>query len=173
MMNNNGESIQREEGHKYFPLFVFKLKFTTMNIYEISQLIESTLKQEKGPNTITFVKESELNINKVTIYPLINIDHLRYTPGSAINTFEMGIKILQQRDSMPKMNPDNKRFGDNKIDNWNETSLIANRLIKDLSRNTNIEIDSSDISFISLAYTSLLDGVEFILRVEVDNDTDC
>lgn len=144
-----------------------------MNIYELSKLIEKTFNENSLTNTITFLRGSEIDTNKVTIYPLINIEHLRYTPGESINTYEMEIHILQQRDDMPTMNPDNKRFGDNKIDNWNETSLIADKFILDMKRNPEIESSPSQVEFISKAYTSLLDGVTFGLVVEVDNETDC
>lgn len=144
-----------------------------MNITELTQLLEDLFKSTPITNTVTYYKDSEIDINKVTIYPLINMDHIRYIPQDSVNRFIIQFTILQQRDRKPNLNTDNKRFGDNKVDNWNETSLIANKFLRDLWRHTELTTESTEVVFINKAYTSLLDGVQFTLTIEVDNNTDC
>lgn len=144
-----------------------------MNITELTELLENLFKSNPTSNTVSYYKGSEIDTNKTSIYPLINIDHLRYIPEDAVNKFIIEFTILQQRDIRPEVNLDNKRFGDNRVDNWNETSLIANRFIRDLWRHTQLTAESTEIEFVSKAYTSFLDGVKFTMTIEADNDTDC
>ena len=105
---------------------------------------------------------------------MVNIDILSYDAGENVNTFTSLITIMKQRDETPNLNPDNKRFGSNKIDNWDETSMIANIFIQKLRNNYDISlITTPNVELFSKMYTNQLDGVVFELTVEVDNNVDC
>lgn len=145
-----------------------------MNVYETLTLIESYYKGIKLVNTTTFNNDFEVDMNKANIYPLVNIDLQRAVSLDAVNRFVINFIIVQQRDIRPSLNKDNKRFGDNLVDNYNETFEIASSFLRRLRSNQDIDILSeTDISFISKEYTNILDGVEFTLSIEVDNTTEC
>ena len=145
-----------------------------MTIYELSTTIEQYFRDIDIVNTITFSKETDIDFNKSNIYPLVNIDILSYDAGENVNTFTSLITIMKQRDETPNLNPDNKRFGSNKIDNWDETSMIANIFIQKLRNNYDISlITTPNVELFSKMYTNQLDGVVFELVVEVDNNVDC
>lgn len=145
-----------------------------MNIFETLTLLESYFRENKLVNTVSFKNEFEVDMNKANIYPLVNINLQRAYSLDAVNRFIIQFTILQQRDIKPTLNKDNKRFGDNLVDNYNETFEIASSFLRRLRVDQDIDILSeTEIEFINKEYTSILDGVEFTLSVEVDNETAC
>lgn len=145
-----------------------------MSVSELMLKLEEYFKEIEIVNTITFENDEEVDYNKANIYPLVNIEMIRVIPLDTIDRFIIKFIVLQQRDIKPRLSKDNKRFGNNFIDNYNETFEIASIFISKLRYNQDIEIlGEPDVVFINKDYTNILDGVEFTLTVEVDSNVKC
>lgn len=127
-------------------------------------------------NTITFIKTSDIDLNKENIYPIANVDIIDSIVGDEVININYIISIVQQRDIDTNFNND-KIFNDNLIDNLNETHGIATRFINNIKRTFNeddIEISNiSSLIMVKYANTNLLDGVRFTLTLEIPNTTSC
>lgn len=145
-----------------------------MNIAQILTELEMIVRKNPMVNTVSYENEFEIDFNKTNIYPLVNFDLKRSIPNTNTTRYIIETTILQQRDSKPKLNQDNKRFGDNKVDNWNETHAMAHDLLVKLRTNQEIDLfQDSEILYLNKEYINILDGVVFTLYIEVESDTYC
>lgn len=126
-------------------------------------------------HTIAFSKTQELDYNKANIYPLVNVDVLSSTVTEIDVQLNYTITIIEARDVDNELNND-KMYGNNLIDNLNETHSIASRFITVLQGQNNDElieiITLSDIRFLKL-YNGC-DGCQFDIRLSIPKDmTSC
>jgi len=145
-------------------------------LFATTKFVVDKFKENPLVNTMTFEKTSDIDLNKENIYPLINID---YTIGenADINlNFTYIITILQQRNIEPKLIND-KLFGSNLIDNLSETLNIANKFINNIRHNYNdLGIDILTLTTIRpvrFESKNTLDGQQFTITFQIENDTTC
>ena len=128
-------------------------------------------------NTISCMKQTEIDHNKANIYPLVNIDLNQSEVLETVHRFYYIIHIYQQRDSEPRTNLNNKLLNTNMIDNLNETYSIATKLINNVrSYNNDLDIDVVQVTPVEMlknVSTNLLDGVTFTIVIEAPNTTGC
>lgn len=95
---------------------------------ELLRYIKSLLEQDVLVNTITFGNPEEMDLNKMNIYPLANIEinDAIFTNGQNV-VFDVVISTMNQRDTTNEVN-DSKIWYQNEVDNYNEMLAILNRL---------------------------------------------
>ncbi|WP_439133001.1 hypothetical protein [Polaribacter sp.] len=95
---------------------------------ELIRYIKSLLEQDDLVNTITFGSPEEMDLNKMNIYPLANIEinDASFTNGQNV-VFDVVISTMNQRDTTNEVNG-SKIWYQNEVDNYNEMLAILNRL---------------------------------------------
>tara|TARA_R110000803_G_scaffold131141_6_gene198435 strand:- start:7291 stop:7785 length:495 start_codon:yes stop_codon:yes gene_type:complete len=128
-------------------------------------------------NTITKYTEDEFDLDKITIYPLLNIDIGDFILPSEGNTviFNINLSCWNIRDINSEVNTDKFWGQDNLEDNLNGTfdslNRITKKLIRDLDNNNITSV--SDISGVKQIDkgVNLTDGYNCNFQVEMPNVT--
>lgn len=146
-----------------------------MNITELLNILMETLNGIDMVNTITLNRSDQIDLQKTNIYPLINIFPSSYTTNDMVNIYNINIKMLQQRNTLNKLNHNEKTFGSNNLpDNWNDVSQIANVFISRTRNNPELTLlNDPDITLLYNVGTNNLDGVEFELNIQTINNISC
>lgn len=134
----------------------------------ITNYIISAFSADTMVNTIAFEKTQEMDYNKANLYPLVNIDILNSIITVEDVQVNYTITVVEARDVDNELNND-KIYGNNLIDNLNETHSIASRFISVLQSQNNTElieiITLSEIRFLKLY--NYLDGCRFDIRLSI------
>lgn len=146
-----------------------------MNITELLNILMGTLNGIDMVNTITLNRPDQIDLQKTNIYPLVNIFPSTYTTNDMVNIYNISIKILQQRNTLNKLNPNEKTFGSNNLpDNWNDVSKIANVFISRTRNNPELTLlNDPELTLLYNVGTNNLDGVEFELNIQTINNMSC
>lgn len=146
-----------------------------MNITELLNILMGTLNGIDMVNTITLNRPDQIDLQKTNIYPLVNIFPSTYTTNDMVNIYNINIKMLQQRNTLNKLNPNEKTFGsDNLPDNWNDVSKIANVFISRTRNNPELTLlNDPELTLLYNVGTNNLDGVEFELNIQTVNNISC
>ena len=148
-----------------------------MNQYTILfYYIKGLLEQDDLVNTITQGRFDELDIEKANIYPLVHMDIISANfVTEAVTSFNVQIAFLKKRDKVNEIKTDKFWKQDNKVDNFNETLAIANRLWLQLYRDLNKENITASLNApldkIDFGKSNLLDGWELDFEVQMPNTT--
>lgn len=148
-----------------------------MEVTTVTNFVLDRFKDNPLTNTLSVMKQSEIDFNKANIYPLVNVDLIQSDIIGNVHRLNYIITIFQQRDSKPTMNLDNKLLNTNMIDNLNEAYFIATKFINNVrSFNNDDDIDIffvSPITFLKNVGTQLLDGVTFTITLDIPDSTGC
>lgn len=143
---------------------------------KVSNFVIELFLRDPLVNTISYDKTSEMDWDKNTIYPLINIDIVSSSITDADVIINYNITIVNQRDIDNEMHND-KIYNDNMIDNLNETHSIATRFINNVRNQNNDEfidlVQLSDIQLLKDMMMSKVDGVRFQMKLATTNNTIC
>lgn len=143
---------------------------------KVSNFVIDLFKQDPLVNTISFDKTAEMDWDKNTIYPLVNVDIVSSNVTEYDVIINYTITIVTQRDIDNELHND-KIYNDNLIDNLNETHSIGTRFINHIRKQNNDEfIDLTSLSpfqMLKNAMMSKCDGIRFNLQLATTNDTIC
>lgn len=148
-----------------------------MEISTVSSFMYDRFKSNPLTNTISFMKQDEIDFNKGNIYPLVNIDMTQSEVLDTIHRVTFVINIYQQRDTKPLTNLNNKLLTTNMIDNLNESYFIGSKFINQIKSFNNTEeielFNVTPITFQKNVGTQLLDGIMFTITLDVPDSTGC
>lgn len=118
-----------------------------MNHYtELLRYVRGLADEDDFVNTTTQGIDEDMDLDKGNIYPLFNIELFDPTFPPNTVTFELEITCLQQRDTNKEIRTDKFWLQDNKVDNFNETLAVINRVLGKMRKDfddTNISIDET------------------------------
>lgn len=116
-----------------------------MNHYtELLRYVRGLADEDPFVNTTTQGIDEDMDLDKGNIYPLFNIELFDPTFPPNTITFQLEMTCLQQRDTNKEIRTDKFWLQDNKVDNFNETLAVLNRVIGKMRKDfddTNISID--------------------------------
>jgi len=118
-----------------------------MNHYtELLRYVRGLADEDPFVNTTTQGIDEDMDLDKGNIYPLFNIELFDPTFPPNTLTLKLEITCLQQRDTNKTIEEDKFYLNDNKIDNFNETLAVLNRVVGKMRKDfgdTNISIEDS------------------------------
>ena len=129
---------------------------------------------DKNPivNTITTLPSFEVDLNKETVFQLVNINLIDTNVDYNIVTANYEVIIVQQRNVAPKVT-DSKLMNDsNLMDNINECHYTASKFINVLERTYSKNIDLAELGTIKILKDwsrNNLDGVRFNMSLSTPN----
>ena len=147
-----------------------------MNSYHsITTLVKDILLSDEDINTCLFGLADDEDLYKKNIYPFARINPLGSNfASSQMNTFDLEITVLDQRDLSNSNELDKFDGNDNEIDNLNTTHAVINRLITTLRQQSNddrIELISvSTASPVLFKRNNLMDGWQVVITLGIPND---
>ena len=101
-----------------------------MNHYtELLRYVRGLADEDPFVNTTTQGIDEDMDLDKGNIYPLFNIELFDPTFPPNTITFQLEMTCLQQRDTNKEIRTDKFWLQDNKVDNFNETLAVLNRVI--------------------------------------------
>lgn len=116
-----------------------------MNHYtELLRYVRGLADEDPFVNTTTQGIDEDMDLDKGNIYPLFNIELFSPTFPPNTVTFQLEMTSLQQRDTNKEIRTDKFWLQDNKVDNFNETLAVLNRVIGKMRKDfgdTEISID--------------------------------
>ena len=129
---------------------------------------------ENDPYINTITKGGEFDINKMDVYPLLNIDINTVSfPSSGTISFSVELVCLAIRDINKEVNTDKFWNNDNEADNLNETLATLNRIWRsmnrDFAKNNITASDNPSADAIIFDKKNLLDGWQMTFDVEMPN----
>ena len=140
-----------------------------MELVNASQRIYNVFKNHPLVNKITTETISNIDYNKMSAYPLVNIELLDSYPGEHIQTFNFEIHIYQQRQIISDLNSSNDN--DNLTDNFNECNMIAYSTLQKLRQLNDVDVVNEPIFYyLKNDRVNGLDGLRFLLSVQVAMD---
>lgn len=141
-------------------------QYTQLLIY-----LKTLLENDEYINTVT--KGGDLDLNKMNIFPLANIEIDTGSLNAQVIVFNVKIQVASVRDINKKVVNDKFWSNDNEVDNHNETLAVINRMWKtmfrDFTKNNITASDNPPITKITFSGKNLLDGWEILFDVEVPN----
>tara|TARA_R110000803_G_scaffold76454_3_gene141100 strand:+ start:234 stop:701 length:468 start_codon:yes stop_codon:yes gene_type:complete len=129
---------------------------------------------EADPYINTILKGNSIDLNKIDIYPLLNIviDAGSFPSGGTI-AFDVVLECVAIRDINKEVVTDKFWEISNEVDNHNETLATLNRMWRSMNRDfTNNNITASDnpsIEKITGEKMDILDGWSMTFTVEMPN----
>jgi len=125
-------------------------------------------------NTIT--KGENIELDKMTVFPLLHIDINSGTfPSSGTIAFTVELSCWAIRDINKEVSTDKFWEQDNEVDNLNETLASLNRvwriMNRDFSQNNITASESPTLDAITFSKKNLLDGWVMTFDVELPNVT--
>lgn len=129
---------------------------------------------EADPYINTINKGENIDLNKMDVYPLLNIDiNSASFPSGGTISFEVVLSCLDIRDINKEVVNDKFWEQDNLVDNLNNTLASLNRIWRTMNRDfTDKNITASDapaLDAIEYSEKNLLDGWSMTLTVEMPN----
>ncbi len=118
-----------------------------MNHYtELLRYVRGLADEDSFVNTTTQGIDEDMDLDKGNIYPLFNVELFDPTFPPNTITFQLEITCLQQRDTNKELVTDKFWLQDNKVDNFNETLAVINRVLGKMRKDfgdTEISIDET------------------------------
>lgn len=127
-------------------------------------------------NTITQGITEDIDLDKGNILPLLNVEIFDPTFPPNTITFQVEVTVLDIRDINKNEEPlDKFMLTDNKIDNFNETLAVVNRIVGKMRKDfgdTNISINTEPGAGKMEEWgKNLLDGWQLLMTVTMPNTT--
>ena len=143
---------------------------------ELLRYIKSLSDADDFVNTTTQGITEDIDLDKGNIFPLFNIEIFDATFPSNTVTFQVELTALDIRDVNKNDETLDKFFlNDNKIDNFNETLAVINRIVGKMRKDfgdTNISInDAPAAGKLEEWGKNLLDGWNLTMTVTMPNTT--
>ena len=146
------------------------------NLNQYTQLLYYIKEQGEADTYINSITKNidELELDKITIYPLLNIDISRASlPSEGTISFSVDLSCWAIRDINPEVNTDKFWRQDNEVDNLNGTLASLNRLWKilkrDLNNNNITASEAPTLESLRFSKNNLLDGWNMSFDVEMPN----
>ena len=147
-----------------------------MNQYsQLLLYIKQLAEQDDYINTIKQGIESEKELDKMDIYPLVNIDIDSGSFPNNVVSFSVGLSCVDIRDVNKEIVNDKFANNDNQIDNHNNTLAALNRMWlimnRDFNSNNITASENPTITKITFAGKNTVDGWEMSFDVQLPNTT--
>ena len=129
---------------------------------------------DNDPYINTILKGNSIDLNKMDIYPILNIviDGGGF-PSSGTISFDVVLECVDIRDHNNEVTTDKFWDQDNEVDNHNETLASLNRIWRimnrDFTKNNITASDAPTINKITGDKMDVLDGWDMTLTVEMPN----
>jgi hypothetical protein len=144
-----------------------------MNHYtELLRYVRSLSDEDPFVNTTTQGIDEDMDLDKGNIYPLFNIELFDATFPRNTVTFQLEMTCLQQRDTNKTIDVDKFWLQDNKVDNFNETLAVLNRVVGKMRKDfgdTEITIDEPSVGKLEDFGKNNLDGWILTTTVTMPN----
>jgi len=144
-------------------------------IYRVIEAMKNELESNPFCNKVTLGELTELDLAKMTIFPLANITMDSVTHSENSLTFQLTIVNVDIVD-ISKEEPANEVYGnDNLIYIWTNQLYVINRLVARLRESTisydTMELDGDPQSeFINKEFENMLAGFTTTINITVAND---
>jgi hypothetical protein len=148
-----------------------------MNHYtQLLTFIKSLGEEDPFVNTITRDGEIDLDINKMNVFPLLDI----YIPSGSFSNgrtlnFDVELYCVDIRDINKDIVNDKFWKNDNEVDNHNETLATLNRIwtamYRNFERNDITASENPTLEKVTYSNKNLLDGWKLSFEVEMPNTT--
>ncbi len=144
-------------------------------IYRVIQAMKAELESNPFCNKVTLGELTELDLAKMTMFPLANITMDNVTHSENSLTFQITIVNVDIVDISKEVIQDNIYGNDNLIYIWTNQLYVINRLVARLRQST-IAIDTMELEgdpqseFINKEFENMLAGFTTTINLTVPND---
>lgn len=144
-------------------------------IYRVIQAMKAELESNPFCNKVTLGELTELDLAKMTMFPLANITMDNVTHSENSLTFQLTIVNVDIVDISKDVIQDNIYGNDNLIYIWTNQLYVINRLVARLRQST-IAIDTMELEgdpqseFINKEFENMLAGFTTTINLTVPND---
>jgi len=144
-------------------------------IYRVIQAMKAELESNPFCNKVTLGELTELDLAKMTMFPLANITMDNVTHSENSLTFQITIVNVDIVDISKDVIQDNIYGNDNLIYIWTNQLYVINRLVARLRQST-IAIDTMELEgdpqseFINKEFENMLAGFTTTINLTVPND---
>jgi len=144
-------------------------------IYRVIQAMKAELESNPFCNKVTLGELTELDLAKMTMFPLANITMDNVTHSENSLTFQLTIVNVDIVDISKEVIQDNIYGNDNLIYIWTNQLYVINRLVARLRQST-IAIDTMELEgdpqseFINKEFENMLAGFTTTINLTVPND---
>jgi hypothetical protein len=144
-------------------------------IYRVIQAMKAELESNPFCNKVTLGELTELDLAKMTMFPLANITMDNVTHSENSLTFQLTIVNVDIVDISKDEIQDNIYGNDNLIYIWTNQLYVINRLVARLRQST-IAIDTMELEgdpqseFINKEFENMLAGFTTTINLTVPND---
>jgi len=144
-------------------------------IYRVIQAMKAELESNPFCNKVTLGELTELDLAKMTMFPLANITMDNVTHSENSLTFQLTIVNVDIVDISKDAIQDNIYGNDNLIYIWTNQLYVINRLVARLRQST-IAIDTMELEgdpqseFINKEFENMLAGFTTTINLTVPND---
>lgn len=130
-----------------------------MQLYQAHTLVTELFKKNPLVHTVTHENPTSIDLDKINVYPLVNIYLQDSQYGEVVQSFNFQISVWQQKDIIIDLNSDKESMG-NTIDNFNECNRILDMAIVELRRNKSVVLFNTP--FFNYIYDTGLNGIDGI-----------
>jgi hypothetical protein len=144
-------------------------------IYRVIEAMKAELESNPFCNKVTLGELTELDLAKMTMFPLANITMDNVTHSENSLTFQLTIVNVDIVDISKEVIQDNIYGNDNLIYIWTNQLYVINRLVARLRQST-IAIDTMELEgdpqseFINKEFENMLAGFTTTINLTVPND---
>jgi hypothetical protein len=144
-------------------------------IYRVIEAMKAELESNPFCNKVTLGELTELDLAKMTMFPLANITMDNVTHSENSLTFQLTIVNVDIVDISKDVIQDNIYGNDNLIYIWTNQLYVINRLVARLRQST-IAIDTMELEgdpqseFINKEFENMLAGFTTTINLTVPND---
>jgi hypothetical protein len=144
-------------------------------IYRVIEAMKDELESNPFCNKVTLGELTELDLAKMTMFPLANITMDNVTHSENSLTFQLTIVNVDIVDISKEVIQDNIYGNDNLIYIWTNQLYVINRLVARLRQST-IAIDTMELEgdpqseFINKEFENMLAGFTTTINLTVPND---
>jgi hypothetical protein len=144
-------------------------------IYRVIEAMKAELESNPFCNKVTLGELTELDLAKMTMFPLANITMDNVTHSENSLTFQLTIVNVDIVDISKDVIQDNIYGNDNLIYIWTNQLYVINRLVARLRQST-IAIDTMELEgdpqseFINKEFENMLAGFTTTINITVAND---
>jgi hypothetical protein len=144
-------------------------------IYRVIQAMKAELESNPFCNKVTLGELTELDLAKMTMFPLANITMDNVTHSENSLTFQLTIVNVDIVDISKDVIQDNIYGNDNLIYIWTNQLYVINRLVARLRQST-LAIDTMELEgdpqseFINKEFENMLAGFTTTINLTVPND---
>jgi hypothetical protein len=144
-------------------------------IYRVIEAMKDELESNPFCNKVTLGELTELDLAKITMFPLANITMDNVTHSENSLTFQITIVNVDIVDVSKEVIQDNIYGNDNLIYIWTNQLYVINRLVARLRQST-LAIDTMELEgdpqseFINKEFENMLAGFTTTINLTVPND---